>query len=52
MDCFIDSRFAQAHGLSAYKIEPLPLTLIDGSMDHLVKSVIPMLIKLGCGYLC
>ena len=51
-DCFIDSRFTRTHRLSTYKIEPLPLTLIDGSREHLVKSVVYMPIELGCGYLC
>ena len=35
-----------------YKIDPCPLTLIDGSTNHLVESVVPMPIELDCGYSC
>jgi len=35
-----------------HKIEPCPLTLIDGSTNYHVRFVVPLQINLVCGYFC
>jgi len=51
-DCFVNSNFSTTHGLLARDISPCSLTLIDGSVNHLVRSIISLPIQLSCHYSC
>jgi len=48
-DSFIDPNFIACHNLSARSIEPLPLSLIDGTVSNFVKEIVTIPIKLICG---
>ena len=40
------------YGLSFEKIDPLPLTLIDGSSKYTIKNIVTLPIYLSCSYSC
>ena len=51
-DCFVDSIFVSKNCLPLQKIEPRPLTLIDGTINQLVSHVVSLSINFPCSYLC
>ena len=52
LDCFLDSKFVISNKLRTQKIDPLPLTLIDGTVNYYVNQVIFLPIQLSYGLLC
>jgi len=51
-DCFLDSKFIISNKLRTQEIDPLPLTLIDGTMNCYVNQVVSLPIQLPYGSLC
>jgi len=51
-DCFVDSVLISKYRLPCQKIDPLPLTLIDGTINHLVNCVVSLPIRFPCLYSC
>ena len=51
-DCFVDSVLVSKYRLPCRKINPLPLTLIDGTINHLVNCVVSLPIRFPCLYSC
>jgi len=51
-DCFLDSVFVSRYCLPIWKIDPLLLTLIDGTTNYLVNHVVSLPIKFPCLYSC
>jgi len=51
-DCFVNSVFISKYCLPFRKIDPLPLVLIDRTINHLVNYVISLPIKFPCSYSC
>jgi len=51
-DCFVDSVLVSKYHLPCRKINPLPLTLIDGTINHLVNHVMSLPIRFSCIYPC
>jgi len=51
-DCFLDSVFVSRYCLPIWKIDPLLLTLIDGTTNHLVNHIVSLPIKFPCLYSC
>jgi len=51
-DCFVDSVFVSKYCLPCRKIKPLPLTLIDGTINHFVNHVMSLPIRFPCSYSC
>jgi len=51
-DCFVDSVLVSRYRLPCQKINPLPLTLIDGTINHLVNRVVSLSIRFPCSYSC
>jgi len=49
-DCFIDFGFVSSHKLPTREITPLPLTLIDSTVNHFVSQITTLPILLSCGY--
>jgi len=49
-DCFVNSVFISKYCLPSQKIDPLPLALIDGTINHLVNHIISLPIKFPCSY--
>jgi len=52
LDCFLDSSFISKNKLSFQEIVPLPVALIDGTVNTFVTCVIPLPINFSCGYSC
>jgi len=52
LDCFLDSKFMISNKLRTREIDPLPLTLIDGTVNCYVNQVVSLLIQLPCRSLC
>jgi len=48
----VDSVFVSRYCLPIQKINPLPLALIDGTINHLMNYVISLPIKFPCLYSC
>jgi len=48
----MDAKFAATHKLPFRDIDPLPLTLIDGTVNQNVTRIITLLIQLICSYSC
>ena len=48
-DSFVDSSFATLHKLSTQKISPLPLSLLDGTVNNFVKEIVTLPIHFVCG---
>jgi len=46
LDCFLDSKFVISNKLRTQEIDPLPLTLIDGTMNCYVNQVVFLPIQL------
>jgi len=51
-DCFLDSDFVAKNKLLTREIAPLPIALIDGTVNIYVTRVISLPINLTCGYGC
>ena len=51
-DCLMDSSFVDTYKLPFRVIEPLPLTLIDGTVSQYVMQTVMLPIRLACGYSC
>ena len=51
-DCFLDSVFVARNELPTREITPLPISLIDGTVNMYVNCVVLLPIKLSCGYVC
>jgi len=51
-DCFVDSVFISKYCLPLQKINPHPLTLIDGTINQLVSHVVSLPINFPCLYSC
>jgi len=51
-DCFVDSVLVSKYRLPCWKINPLPLTLIDGTINHLVNRIVSLPIRFPCSYSC
>jgi len=51
-DCFIDFALISKYHLLCRKINPCPLALIDGTINHLVNHVVFLPIRLPCSYSC
>ena len=51
-DCFVDSVFVSKYRLPYRKINPLPLTLIDRTINHFVNRVVSLPIRFPCSYSC
>ena len=49
-DCFLDSGFVTMNKLPFQKIAPLPIMLIDGTINAYVNSIIMLPIEFSCGY--
>jgi len=49
-DCFIDFALISKYHLLCWKINPCPLALIDGTINHLVNHVMSLPIRLPCLY--
>ena len=49
-DCFVDSHFITTHKLPFQEVNPLPLALIDGTVNQCVSHVVTLLIHLTLGY--
>ena len=47
-DCFLDSKFMISNKLRTQEIDPLPLTLIDGTVNYYVNQVVSLSIQLPC----
>ena len=48
-DLFLDSSFVALHKLSTWKISPLPLSLLDGTVSNFVKEIVTLPIHFACG---
>jgi len=51
-DCFLDADFIARNKISYREVRPLPLTLIDGTVNRYVSQVITLPIQLPCGSSC
>jgi len=51
-DCFMDFALISKYHLPCQKINSHPLTLIDGTINHLVNHVVSLPIRLPCSYSC
>jgi len=51
-DCFMDFALISKYHLPYRKINPHPLALIDGIINHLVNHVVSLPIRLPCLYSC
>jgi len=50
-DCFIDLGFVSSYKLPVQEIAPLPLMLIDSTVNHFVSQITTLPIVLSCGYM-
>ena len=50
--CFVDSNFVVINGLAYWAIVPLPVALIDGTVNAFVTQSVSLPIELACGYTC
>ena len=41
-DCFLDSKFVISNKLRTREIDPLPLTLIDGTVNYYINQVVSL----------
>lgn len=51
-DCFLNSSFISKNKLSFREIAPLPVALIDGTINAFVTCVVPLPINFSYGYSC
>jgi len=51
-DCFLDSLFVAKFNLPFREIAPLPVALIDGTVNTHVTRVVSLPIEFSCGYVC
>ena len=51
-DCFVDFIFVSRYCLPTWKIDPLLLTLIDRTINHLMNHIVSLPIKFPCSYSC
>jgi len=51
-DCFLDSVFMIRNKLPTWEIMPLPIALIDGTVNAYVTCIVSLPINLSCGYIC
>jgi len=51
-DCFVDSALVSKYHLPCQKINSLPLTLINGTINHFVNHVVSLPIRFSCSYSC
>jgi len=51
-DCFLDSKFVISNKLRTWEIDPLPLTLINGTVNCYINQVVSLPIQLPCGSSC
>jgi len=51
-NCFMDFALVSKYHLPCRKINPCPLALIDGTINHLVNHVVSLPIRLLCSYSC
>jgi len=51
-DCFLDLEFVVRNKLPYWEIVPLPVALIDGTVNAFVNHIVLLPIKLSCDYAC
>ena len=51
-DCFLDMSFITKNRLPFRKIDPLPIILIDGTVNAYITHIVTLPINFTCGYSC
>jgi len=51
-DCLLDSVFITRNKLPTQEIAPIPIALINGTVNTYITRVVSLLINLSCGYVC